>query len=256
MNIKCAECLCAPGECIIINTDPKEPYSCKHCIKDICCCINIHSERGGEAVAPKQHQLSPSYIINFFRNVKALYPMALGIEILCIALAELGENAGLFLFVYRNPTGIAIAYAMGYGLASFSTFATILGRYNYGSNKENMCSCCSILEQQSQSIEIISALSTSFKNFVIGIRKMLQLHKQPNLKSILKTSFVILVTAETACILTAETVDLLLFYKSIFLSIPLALLAGAFTIVAPEAYRKTKKKSKMSSAKYKSFVER
>ena len=177
--------------------------------------------------------------------------MALGIEILCIASAELGENAGLFLFGYRNPTGIAIAYAMGYGLASFSTFATILGRYNYGSNKENMCSCCSILEQQSQSIEIISALSTSFKNFVIGIRKMLQLHKQPNLKSILKTSFVILVTAETACILTAETaciltaetVDLLLFYKSIFLSIPLALLAGAFTIVAPEAYRKTKKKS-------------
>ena len=72
---------------------------------------------------------------------------------------------------------------------------------------------------------------------------MLQLHKEPNLKSILKTSFVILVTAETACILTAETVDLLLFYKSIFLSIPLALLAGAFTIVAPEAYRKTKKKS-------------
>ena len=72
---------------------------------------------------------------------------------------------------------------------------------------------------------------------------MPQLHKQSNLTTILKTSLIILVTAETACILIAETVDLVL-YKSLFLSVPLALFAGAFTVVAPEAYKKTKRKMK------------
>jgi hypothetical protein len=100
-----------------------------------------------------------------------------------------------------------------------------------------MCSCCSVLEQQTKNNGFIPALKTSFRNFVEGIRKMPQLHKQPNLTTILKTSLIILVTAETACILIAETVDLLL-YKSLFLSIPLALFAGAFTIVALEAYKK------------------
>jgi hypothetical protein len=51
---------------------------------------------------------------------------------------------------------------------------------------------------------------------------------------------VILVTAESVCILTAETVDLIFYKYSIMLSIPLALLAGAFTVVVPEAYRKTR----------------
>jgi hypothetical protein len=57
----------------------------------------------------------------------------------------------------------------------------------------------------------------------------------------LKTSLVILITAESVCILTAETVDLIFYKYSILLSIPLALLAGAFTVVVPEAYRKTRK---------------
>jgi hypothetical protein len=52
---------------------------------------------------------------------------------------------------------------------------------------------------------------------------------------------VILVTAESACILTAETVDLLLYKHSMILSIPIALLAGAFAVVVPEAYKKTRK---------------
>jgi hypothetical protein len=113
---------------------------------------------------------------------------------------------------------------MGYGLASFSTFVIILGRYNYGSNEKGMRSCCSVLEHQTENSGFIPALKTSFKNFVVGITKMPQLRKQPNLTRILKTSIIILVTAETACILIAETVDLLL-YKSLFLSIPLALFA-------------------------------
>ena len=56
----------------------------------------------------------------------------------------------------------------------------------------------------------------------------------------LKTSLIILVTAETACIITAETVDLIFYKQAFYLSIPLALFAGAFTVAAPEAYKKMK----------------
>ena len=56
------------------------------------------------------------------------------------------------------------------------------------------------------------------------------------MKYIVRTS--VLIIAESACILTAETVDLVFYNYSLFLSIPLALLAGAFTIVAPEAFKK------------------
>jgi hypothetical protein len=72
---------------------------------------------------------------------------------------------------------------------------------------------------------------------------MTQLYKQPKLKSILRTSIVILVTGETACILTAETIDLVFYSHSLFLSIPLSLFTGAFAVVIPEAYRKTKNQS-------------
>jgi hypothetical protein len=71
-------------------------------------------------------------------------------------------------------------------------------------------------------------------NFLHGSCR--KLHKQPNLKYILKTSGYILVTVESACILTAETVDLIFYQYSLLLSVPLALLAGAFAVVAPEAY--------------------
>ena len=78
----------------------------------------------------------------------------------------------------------------------------------------------------------ISNLTTTFRNFADGIKKMPQLYKQPDLKSILKTSLYILVTAESICILTAQTVDLVFYQYSLLLSVPLALLAGAFTEVA------------------------
>jgi hypothetical protein len=55
------------------------------------------------------------------------------------------------------------------------------------------------------------------------------------------TCIVILVTTETACILTAETIDLIFYRHSLFISIPSSLLAGAFVVVVPEAYKKTKR---------------
>ena len=53
------------------------------------------------------------------------------------------------------------------------------------------------------------------------------------MKITLKTSLVIPITAESACTLTAETVDLIFYRYPVMFSIPLALFAGAFTVVAP-----------------------
>ena len=83
----------------------------------------------------------------------------------------------------------------------------------------------------------------TFGYFIKGIKKILYLNKEPNLKYILKTSIVILITAESACILTAETIGIIFYNYSIVLSIPLALLVGALTIVIIEAYKKIKVKS-------------
>ena len=182
-------------------------------------------------------------LIQFVRSVRALYAAALGIEILCITAAEIGENTGLYILGF-NHIGLPIAYAMGYGLASFTTFATILGRYKYGSG-DKIDSCCSILEQGNDSSKgFFSNLIITFKNLGLGLKKIKDLPKQPNLKEIVKTSILVLITVETACIVTAETVDLIFYKQAIYLSIPLALLAGAFMVVAPEAYRITMKQHK------------
>jgi hypothetical protein len=152
--------------------------------------------------------------------------------------AEIDENTGLYLFGL-NPSGIVIACAMGYALAGFTTFIAILGRYRYNlsSSKQDMCSCCSVLEQDTG------------KGFIPNL-SITSLYKQPSLRSILKTSLVILITAESVCILTAETVDLIFYRYSMFLSVPLALLAGAFTVVAPSAYGKLKSNNQQKSKIY------
>ena len=49
---------------------------------------------------------------------------------------------------------------------------------------------------------------------------------------------VILITAESACILTAETIGIVFYNYSILLGIPLALLVGALTVVVIEAHKK------------------
>lgn len=222
--MRCAECQCTPKECI------KQSYfQCKNCTKAECCCIIYHKH-------PVNGSFSP--LFRYLGQIKGLYAAALGIEILCIAAAEIGENSGLYLFGL-NPIGIATAYAMGYALAGFTTFVTILGRYNLDSSKQDVCNCCSVLEQSSNK-GFIPNLIITLKNFAIGLKRLPCIYKEPSLRSILKTSLVILVTAESVCILTAETVDLIFYRYSIFLSVPLALLAGAFTVVAPSAYEKLK----------------
>jgi len=84
------------------------------------------------------------------QNIRRTFIAALGIEVLCIICAEIGENIGLSIFGF-NLYGIAIAHILGFALAGFSTFMTILGRYDFESTKEtkHIRSCCSFLEENS-----------------------------------------------------------------------------------------------------------
>ncbi|MEW6603217.1 MAG: hypothetical protein AB1351_00840 [Thermoproteota archaeon] len=157
---------------------------------------------------------------------------------MCISAAEVGENLGLYFFGF-NSAGISIAYVMGYALAGLVTFLTILGRYD---GKMMACGCCSVLEQGARK-GFVANLSGTVRDFGMGIVKLQHLyHRRPNLRQVLKSSVIILITVESACILTAETVGMVFYQYLLLLSVPLSLLAGAFTVVAPEAYRKMKKK--------------
>jgi hypothetical protein len=80
---------------------------------------------------------------------------------------------------------------------------------------------------------------TTFAIFTAGFNKLTHLSKQPDLRKILKTSLVIHVTIESVCILTAETVGIIFYNYSILLS-TVPWLRGAFTVVVPEAYQKSK----------------
>ena len=230
--LKCAECECSPAICqyAVLN-------HCNNCSKEKCCCLTIHGRNNKNTV------------LTFFYYTKALFAAALGIEILCISAAVIGENSAFYFFGY-NLQGIILGYGLGYAAAGFATFMTILGRYDLKDTKID--SCCSVLEQQS-SKGFLSNLIITFRNFGLGLSKLPHLKDQPNLKQILKTSFVILITAESVCILTAETIDLIFYKYSVLLSIPLALLVGSFTVVAPEACRKMKNNSPFSSRDRASF---
>lgn len=270
--VKCAECQCTPAECNQVEY-PANSTPCPNCKVNSCCCLAIHSIQEYDKWCNESSCSNADLVFSgrntsngpkdatsgftriktqrgfglrqFFLYAKGLYAAALGIEILCISAAEIGENTGLYLFGF-NVWGIIIAYAMGYALAGFATFITILGRYDYNQQHEKgaggqhaMESCCSVLEQNS-TLGFVSILKTTFTNFTVGFNCLFRIRNQRGLMTILRSSLFILVTAESVCILTAETVDLIFYQYSLLLSVPLALLAGSFTVVAPAAYRRVK----------------
>lgn len=203
---RCSQCLCVPARC--------SQAQCIVCDEQKCC-TSVHA----------------SVLCRFLSHSKEMFAAAVGIEVLCILFAELGENVGLYAFGF-NPAGIAIAYAMGYALAGAATFLTILGRGSGGS-------CCSVLENCDRK-GLYAGFTGTMRDFASGLKKLPGLRSEPELRSIMRTSLVILVTAESACILVAETVGVVFYQYSILLSVPLALLAGAFTIIAPRAYKKAR----------------
>jgi hypothetical protein len=121
-------------------------------------------------------------ISSFLYYVRGLYAGDLGIEILCIAAAEIGENTGLYLFGF-NAGGIAKAYVMGYALAGFTTFVSVLGRCgnqqgcDAGNGKQGIDSCCSVLEQDSTQ-RFVPNLIATFLNFASGFRLHFSIHKR------------------------------------------------------------------------------
>ncbi|MGI0026267.1 MAG: hypothetical protein ACREAD_00305 [Nitrosopumilaceae archaeon] len=223
MSVSCADCFCNAETCI----DWELP-KCKICIKDDCCCVEIHAKK------------TVKKITKFFLNVKSMYVSALAIEILCIISAEIGENTSFFVFGYKTVSGISLGFLIGYGLAGFSTFASILGRYNLDSVMDG---CCSALDCKDK--RFIPNLSSSFRNFALGITKIPSLYKQPYAKQIIKTSLYVMIISESLCILSAETMDFIFYRHSLWLSIPLALFVGAFTITATESYKKMRPESKL-----------
>ena len=195
---------------------------CKICPTGTCCCD------------PEFTIKSPS----FLTQVKRSYPSAVGIIVLCILSSQIGQGISFVLFGYHNLFGIVMSYALGYGLASLTTFCTIIGRYN---SKQGLGACCSALEQGSN-ISFISNLKNTFRYCGIGIRKIPHLYELPNVKHVIKTSLYILVTAESACILTAETVNLAFFRQAMWLSMPLGLFAAALVVTIIESYKMTRVK--------------
>ena len=238
-NIVCSECKCSINNCN--NEFLNNSIKCKNCIKEICCCIKIHTHKVRKQTLSLSSNLSLISKSKLYFNItKKLLPVALGIEILCIMAAEIGENIGLiyvwFQFIW-NCIGICYRICSCWFYYFYDYFRTI---YWTGLKIE---SCCSVLEQQSNK-GFLSNMFLTFGYFIKGIKKILYLKKEPNLKYILKTSMVILITAESACILTAETIGIVFYNYSILLGIPLALLVGALTVVVIEAHKKINIKSK------------
>ncbi|NHI02357.1 hypothetical protein DYY67_2039 [Candidatus Nitrosotalea sp. TS] len=193
---------------------------CEICPTGTCCC------------ASEIKIQTPS----FWVQVKKSYPSAVGIIVLCILSSQVGQSISFVLFGYHNLFGIVMSYALGYGLASLTTFGTIIGRYT---SRQGLGACCSAIEQGS-SISFISNLKNTFRYCGIGMKKIPHLHKLPDVKHVIKTSLYILVTAESACILTAETVNLAFFRQAMWLSMPLGLFAAAFVVTIIESYKMTR----------------
>jgi hypothetical protein len=223
MVIKCSECHCIEDDCKNVKFN-----ECTYCTKEVCCCMGLHIDEN----------INQQHVLLFFGRLRTFFAAALGIEILCISAAVIGENSALYFFGY-NLQGIFFGYVMGYAAAGFATFMTILGRYNLSARID---SCCSVLEHQANK-GFVANLIITFKNFGLGISKLFSLRRQSKIKHILKKSLIILFTAETVCILTAETVDLAFYNYSLLLSIPLALLAGTLAVASQEAYKKIKMQS-------------
>jgi hypothetical protein len=226
----CAECKCSPKDC------SGAVLKCKKCTKQTCCCNSIHENN---------IIFKFTSVILLIQNIKRMYVAALGIEILCILSAEIGENFGMYVFGI-NLHGVVLSYVMGYTLAGFSTFMAILGRHDFSSKptaKTATSGCCSFLEENSNKGFVFS-LAETFLNFRKGVTQLVNNYNHPQMNGILKSSIVMLITAESACILTAETVDLLLYQYSLFLAIPLALTVGTFTLAAVESFKKIRSISK------------
>lgn len=182
-----------------------------------------------------------SFTRRFLRETKRMLPAAFGIEIICTASAETGSIIGILLFGFTT-IGFIMSFLLAYGVAGCTAFVSIVGRArshekSYSRrNGEMTCGCDAVLAHGSD-IGFISAIGLTFKYFVSGLRELPSLHRAPHAGRIVKLGLFILITAESACIVTTATVDFFLYQYSLFLSIPLALVSGAIVVALIAAYK-------------------
>jgi hypothetical protein len=75
----CVEYKCSPQYC------SKIILKCKTYVKQICCCSSILYQ-------------NTSILTSLFRFIKKVVVVTLGIEILCIIYAEIGQKTGIYIF--------------------------------------------------------------------------------------------------------------------------------------------------------------
>jgi hypothetical protein len=178
--------------------------------------------------------LSSSSFSSLFRNSILLFPSALGIEILCILSSIIGESIGFYVFGF-NPIGIIYAYSLGFFVAGFTIFLIIIGRYKEHKNINLGCHDDGNCNHNQFQLGFKFNFITTFKYFKNGWFNLSILFYNPNRNHLLKRSLYLLLTAESICVITAQTIDLLFYNFSVFLSIPMALIAGAFVISLQQA---------------------
>jgi hypothetical protein len=156
--------------------------------------------------------------------------------IICILSSITGESLGFYLFGF-NIVGIIYAYSLGFIVAGFTIFLVILGRYR---EHQNFNLCCH--DNNQFLLGFKSNFITTFKNFKNGWYSLPLLFYDENRNKLLKRALYLLLTAESICVITAQTVDLLFYNYSVFLSIPLALIAGSLVISFQQAEEMKKNK--------------
>lgn len=169
-------------------------------------------------------------------NSILLFPSALGIEIICILSSITGESLGFYLFGF-NVVGIIYAYSLGFIVAGFTIFLVILGRYR---EHQSFDLCCHDNNQFLMGFK--SNFITTFKHFKNGCYSLSLLFYNKNKNKLLKRALYLLLTAESICVITAQTIDLLFYNYSVFLSIPLALIIGSLVISIQQAEEMKKNK--------------
>jgi hypothetical protein len=182
-----------------------------------------------------------SYASQILRETKRLFPSSFGIEVLCVLSAEIGGFLGLYYFGF-NPFGISMSYALAYATAGFTTFVSILGRHAHGDQEEMMICGCGDIEHDT-SLGFVSGTKQTFVNFGAGLSRLRRLSNDSKSWRLVRASVLVLVSAESGCVIAAATIDLMFYQYSVFLSIPAALLAGTLTVAlmaARKAIRRRK----------------
>ena len=123
-----------------------------------------------------------------------------------------------------------MSYIMAYAFAGFTTFASILGRSAHAHDEDEIVCGCGDMEHGHDSTGYVAGIKQTFVNFASGLSMMTKLHRKTNAKRIIKASVIVLISAESGCIIAAATIDIMLYQYSAFLSIPAALLAGTLTV--------------------------